>query len=272
MANRERCCICEKDFPESQLTETLDGFICEDCESLLSPWFMDLDCAETQDLIDQIDDRDQNQLDMADFVPTRKFGEHFKVIVDDETRNFVVAETRDLAEENPDILSIEDVLDCSLDVEETREEIEDELYRYSYTFHMCISMDHPYVDELNFVLNDRSVAFESSEHSFLGFGGFDPENEPLYMQYQELADKITEVLMDEEGEIDRDSRYQVEPGEFNTVLADEEEYEEEDEEEEESPVSHTPKTPTDEIIVCPWCSSKIRMTKDFRCPYCGAQL
>ena len=265
MRNREcNCCdICGEEIRVIGDTELLDGHICQDCASLLSPWFTeDLDCTEVEEIQAQLDGRDANLEAIPDFHPSRHFGYGWKIIVDDQAKTFVVAETRDLWEENPDIIRIEDVSYCTVTPEEDRAEIGDRLYRYRYQFLVEIGVAEPdYIDEISFYLNEEPLEYESSEKSFMGFGGFDPEGQPDYDELAALAEKIENVLNDDDDGTD-DSRYQVGRNEYNTQPSEEEEIQLEED------GSFAP----GKVMVCPWCGSKTMVDESFRCKHCGGNL
>ena len=265
------CELCGEPVDEEYGAETGDGWICEDCASLLSPWMEDLEFTDTEDLEDQIAAREQNLEDLQDFVPTRSFyipGMDYKLFLDDETGRFLVTEGFHILDENPDILSLEDVMDASVEVEDQREDLQDDLYLYSYNLYMHIELDHPYLSNILIPLNREPLTFESSEKSFLGFGGFDPSEEVSYRNLEDFGQDLSDALLGLEEEINH--RYDVKPGEF---CLDQDESEEDDPEEESDPEDSPAEAPGEgDVVICPWCGCRTHVTRNFRCEHCDGNL
>lgn len=263
MRRDETCCdICGASIRVIGDTELLDGNLCQDCAKKLSPWFTDdLDCTDLEDIQAQLQGREQNLEDVQEFQPAWKFGFDTKILVDPEAGTFTVAKTRNLYEENTDIIRLDEVLDCTVSAEEDRAEIGPKQYRYRYQFKVDIMLDdHPYLDEIEFILNETPLEYISKEKGFLGFGGFDPEGEPDYDELAALGETIEAVLGGEE-EVEIDPGCEVRPGEFIT-----------------SGSGRGPKAEVHEdfqpgkIVTCPWCGSKTVITDRFCCQHCGGNL
>ena len=247
------CELCGAAIAPGAGEETYDGYICEGCRKKLSPFLTDLDILATEDLQEQLELRKGNLQKLLRFQPTRSFflpGMEEKVYLDDRTRTFLVALGRNLREENPEILSLEDVLDAEVEIEDEREEIGDHLYRYSYDLSFRIDLDHSYLSEIRFPLNREPLQFESREKSFLGFGGFDPETQPAYQAVLQFGEDLSNALMDGEEEPNR--RYGVKPGEFSLDA----------------------KEPAQEenTVECPWCGGRTHVDGSGCCEHCGGGL
>ena len=196
----DRCAVCGGRINPENDTEILDGYICEDCISKLSPWFEEFDCAEVDELKEQMRLRERIDRDLENFHPTRKFGEEgdWMLLVDDEARTFVVTDTLDLEDCDSEVIHFENVTYCDNDVDDECDEIAPKLDRYSYTFNISIDLDHPYLENITYQLNEEPLEYEVKQHGFLGLGGHDAEEEPDYMEYQKLAEKICKVLNNED--------------------------------------------------------------------------
>ena len=262
------CVLCGEETDEEFGLEVYDGWICENCAARLSPWISeeDLELAETEDLEEQLRLREENQSLLEDFTPTRSFylpGMTEKIYLDDESRRFLITEDLNILEENPDIISLDDVTDASVAVEDDRQEIGDHLYEYSYLLSVELSLDHPYLSDLSFSLHQEPLTFESSEKSFLGFGGFDPEEEPTFQSIERFGQDLCDALTDCEEEINH--KYDVRPGAFRlgSLPEDEEEPEEEMEEADSG---------EGDVVICPWCGCRTHVTGNFRCEHCDGNL
>lgn len=256
------CELCGKAIGPSGNYELLDGYLCQDCADQLSPWFNEFDMAEVDDLQEQIRLREENQNRIPDFCPSRKFGDEIMVVVDDEAGEFVVTDNQDLWEDNSDIISIDECINCSVDVQKDCVPIGHKRYRYTYNFQVTIDLDHAYLSEITFPLNAHPLEYESEERSFLGMGGFDPSEEEDYAYYVRMGETLENVLMDMEDEDEITDEYDVEEGEFITEGG----YESEED-------SGNPEnTQPGDTVICPWCGCRTRVTGDFHCENCGGNL
>ena len=263
-----RCVLCGNPIDPEVDMEVMSGYLCEDCVLKTSPWFEEFQYAETEDLRNQIRLRQENLDRLRDFVPSRCFGEETMVVVDDSHKTFMVTSEYDLSLENPELISVSDVIDCSVTVEQEREDLGDKTYCYSYQFVVDIDLNHPYLDHICFPLNEEPLSYESQEKSFLGFGGFDPEEEPDYQQLQDVAQAIEDVLNDLEDPEDRTAEFDCDPEDFYVGDGEtEEDPEEEDGEEETS----DPQDPFAGMVICPWCGCRTRVDSGV-CTHCGGGL
>ena len=251
------CERCGKTISPSGSYELLDGYLCQDCADLLSPWFNEFDMAEVDELENQIRLLEENQDRIPDFHPSRKFGDDILVVVDDKAKTFVVSDQKDLWADNAEIISIDDCCSCSVDVQKDCAEIGHKRYRYTYNFQVTIDLDHEYLSEITFPLNAQPLQYESSEKSFLGMGGFDPSEQEDYAHYAHMGEILENVLMDLEDEDEFTHEFDVQPGEFSTDPSGCEEV-----------TDHLP----GDMVVCPWCGCRTRVTEDFHCENCGGNL
>jgi hypothetical protein len=89
----------------------------------------------------------------------------------------MVARSRNIREENPDVLSFSDVTGCNLDIDEDRTEIQyrdkegkrqsfnPRRYAYAYDFYITIHVNNPYFNEIRFQLNSSRV--DNNEQTLL---------------------------------------------------------------------------------------------------------
>ena len=260
MANNH-CNICGKNMKPSESTELLDGFICDECKEKLSPWFKEFDTAEVDEIHQQIRGRERNQNEIRNFHPTRKFGEKPMLVIDDDAKTFVVTDSYDLVKANPDIIRLEDVLDCGFFVDDNREKLDNGSFLYTYNFVLDIDLYHDYLDKIRMYLNSQPLELESDKRSFLGFGKFDPSKDVNYHYYQAEGWFLSDILNDKDKPFDVDNdphRFDVKPGEFNTNG---------------SPSIHVEHDVNEgNVVNCPWCGCKVKVTDTFRCPNCGGPL
>ena len=250
--DKKYCDICGEKIGLFGTRKVADGIICSDCASNLSPWFDDRRETDLESIRNQLELREANREDVAQFHITREFGEDMKVLLDDDNGWFMVTDATDFEFETPDVFLLDEVTECSLNVEEEEEELLDvdeegndvsydpPRYEYTYNFQLQILLDHAYIDEINITLNEDPLEIEYTDRSFFGVGKFDPERDAEYRHYADMADEIM------------------------TALTGEEEYEEEcDEDCEEEDGEYT---------VCAYCNSRVKWTDNGRCPHCGGNL
>ena len=258
--DKKYCDICGEKIGLFGNRKLEDGNMCKHCAKKLSPWFDDRRHSTLEEIKDQLAYREQNLQDLQDFQPTWEVGDSWKVYVDEDAGTFLVTKDKpnQWQEENPDLFNLDEVQECNLDVDETRSELyytdEDgndvsyspRRYEYKYYFKMTIVLDHPFVDEIKFNLNDwEALRIEYSDRSFFGTGTFNPERDSEYRHYMDMADEIINMLT--------------------------EEYEEEEEEEAQE-VFEDENGKSFRVVTCPYCGAKSRMTYNGRCENCGGNL
>jgi ribosomal protein L32 len=100
---------------------------------------------------------------------TRAIGSTMTVCLDEDQGRFLVASTRDLEEENPDVMEFSDVTGCHMDVEEHKTEIMREKpdgtkehyfpprYDTDYDLYVTINVNNPWFNEIRFRLNHSTI-------------------------------------------------------------------------------------------------------------------
>ena len=174
---KKECAFCGEDIGLLGNRKLEDGNMCKQCANKLSPWFDDRRKSTVDQISRQLEYREENQGKVSAFRTTRTFGEEYKLLLDEGAGNFMVARTRNLIDENPDVIQFTEVTGCDLDIDEDRYELEWEnnegemvsynppRYQYSYDFYVVIRVSNPYFDEIRFKLNSRTVELEDG-----GFG------------------------------------------------------------------------------------------------------
>lgn len=212
-----------------------DGNLCKDCAKKLSPWFSDRRQSTVAQIKDQLAYREENKAKVAAFHTTRTLGDTTKVLLDEDAGKFMVASTRDLAEENPDVLNFSDVTGCSMDIDENRYEekrrdaqgnevsFSPPRYRFTYDFSVIINVNHPYFDEIRFRLNS----------------GIEGRGSLAYHECETMGEEIKDALL------------KVRQTVRDTAAA-----------------ASAPKA----AVTCPWCGATTTPTAAGCCEYCGGAL
>lgn len=229
-----------------------DGNMCKDCAHKLSSWFDERRHSTLAQIKEQLAYREQNEAAVGAFSITRTFGESYKLCLDEDSRKFLVARTRDIASENPDVLDFSQVTGCDLDVDERR--IEEKRtdnegkevsynpprYRFEYDFYIIIRVNHPYFDDMRFRLNSNSVEVNTPVGSRGGMFGGSAGNPSMrsyeYRQYEDMGKEIKDALLNARQQVRDDAA-----------------------------AAAAPKA----AVTCPWCGATTVPDASGKCEYCG---
>lgn len=213
--DKKYCDVCGEKIGLLGNRKLSDGNLCKNCAAKLSPWFSERRSSTVEEIKQQLSYREQNQQALASFNPTRSIGKYYRVLLDENAGTFVVTNARDYQAANPDILRLDQVLDVDLDINESRSEKKETKdgkqvsynpprYEYSYNFYCTVRVNHPYFDDMKFMLNsgsvrtgERSMTAASSNWRVsrpgLSLGADRGFNE--YQEYVSLGNEIKEALM-----------------------------------------------------------------------------
>ena len=205
------CAICGGEIGLLGNRKLEDGNMCKHCAAKLSPWFNDRRESTVAQIEEQLAYREANKEKVAAFNVTRSLGKGTKLLLDEDSGVFMITDSRDLIEDNPDVLAFSDVTGCELDIDESEDEItyrdkegkevsyNPPRYRYFYDFRIIINVRNPYFDEMSFKLNDSSVEITPPAirggRMKPGLMRIDAENDPEYRQFKEMGEEIKEILM-----------------------------------------------------------------------------
>lgn len=147
-----------------------DGNLCKNCASKLSPWFTGRRHSALADIKRQLEDRDANKARVAEFQRSQKLGDDGRALYLDEAKgNFAVCYESDWKNGNPDIIPLSAVTSCNYESEEHRTErkykdadgktvsYNPPVYDFSYDYYIMIDVDHPYIDEIKFRVNNMTI-------------------------------------------------------------------------------------------------------------------
>ena len=256
--DKKYCDICGEKIGLLGNKKLEDANMCKKCAKNLSPWFKERRHSDLDSIKAQLEDREANRDRVADFNASYAVGEKVRVYIDEAARVFMatkvdINDKDDLEEENPDVISLDNVLNCTVEPEKYRTELrhtnsqgesvsyDPPRYEYHFDFKYTITLNHPYLDEIKFDLNKRDLIIEYSDNSLFGLGTFHPEKDFEYRRYINMANELTEHLT-------------------NAGQAAEQGGERAD------GANEAP------IVTCPYCGAKSRLTTTGRCENCGGIL
>ena len=193
---KKQCDVCGGEISMMSNKKLKDGNMCKTCEGKLSRWFGGRRNATVAQIKEQLAYREANKAKVDAFDVTRTFGQGRKLLVDEEKFLFSVS-----GEENPDVLSFEDLTDCTVDVhgrsvEKKYWDKENNYVSYSpprhtwyYDFDVVLQVKHPYFSTMRIQMNAKSVCVEDN-----GFR-FDPEGNANYVSCKEMADQARGYML-----------------------------------------------------------------------------
>lgn len=191
--DKKFCDVCGEKIGLLGNRKLEDGNLCKDCAKKLSPFFSERKQSTVAEIKEQLAYREENERRLDSFRPTRTYGENMKVYIDDMAGTFIVTRMSNWKSENPDIIGLNQVTSCNLDIEEDRDELyyEDEegnsksytpaRYEYRYEFFVVINVNSPWFSQIRFSLN--------------------PSNRPdsryteLYREFERVGNELCAALM-----------------------------------------------------------------------------
>ena len=278
--DKKYCDICGEKIGLLGNRKLEDGNLCKKCAAKLSPWFSERRQSTVEQIREQLAYREDNKKEVEAFRVTKSLGGYTKVLIDQDAGKFMVTSASDLRSANPDVLSLDQVTSCALDVPETRTEEKQKnaegkmvsynppRYKYSYNFKFRIYVDHPYFDDMSLQLNTSPVETgrvpigenyrykQDAVSDFLGVLAGQPNKEQRilpyareYQSYVDMAAELQRLLM-------------------RKPAADEPEKEEAAPALEPAVPHMAPKGP----VTCPNCTAETVPDADGCCEYCGSKI
>ncbi len=201
--DKKFCSVCGDKIGLLGNRKLEDGNLCKNCAAKLSPWFSERRHSTVDDIKGQLDYREENKAAVAAFHCTRTLGNNMKILLDEDARKFMVTSARDLASANPDVLSYSDVTGCTIDIDESRDELKQKdkegkeisynppRYSYEYNFDVIINVNNPYFDEIKFRLNSSSIEISP----IVGTTPPNPARSMEYIECKKMGDEIRDTLL-----------------------------------------------------------------------------
>ena len=218
---KKECSICGGPIGLMGNKKLEDGNMCKDCAAKLSPFFSERKNSAVAQIQEQLAYREANKAEVEAFHTDRSLGNITKVLIDDTAGKFMVTDSSNLAEANPDVIALSDVTNCRLDINESRHEItyndkdgkkchyNPARYEYKYDFFTVINVRNPYFDEIRFKLNKHAIHVKTGGGSrmtgngltdFLNTAsailtsGYNPRENVEYQEYENMGNDIIEAL------------------------------------------------------------------------------
>ncbi|NLP48650.1 MAG: DUF4428 domain-containing protein [Clostridiales bacterium] len=146
-----------------------DGNMCKDCSKDISPNLTGRKKMTVDDMKEHLAWREANKARLAEFNPTRTLGLNTKVYIDDDKGLLLVASGGSYRDRNVDLIEFSQVTGCELRIDESEEEefqkdadgqevsYSPPRYKYEYDFYINIHLNHPWFDEIRFIVNPNRI-------------------------------------------------------------------------------------------------------------------
>lgn len=169
--DKKYCDICGEQIRLLGNRKLEDGNMCKDCAHKISPFMTDRRRTTVAEMKEHLAYREANKAKLRAFNPTQTYGESKKVYIDTVAGTFVVSSRSpgNWADENPDVMALGDVTQCTLDIDEDRDEIymkdaqgnnvsyNPKRYKFTYDFKIQILVNNRWFDDIAFKLNSFDV-------------------------------------------------------------------------------------------------------------------
>ena len=165
--DKKYCDICGAEIGLLGNRKLADGNLCRDCNAKLSPFFTERRQSTVAEIRQHLAYREQNQRVLMGVTPSRVFGHgRTKVYVDEGQGLFFVTRERNYLPENPDVLSVSQVIGFRPSIHENRTELyhhdregrrvpyNPRRYHVEYRFDVIIDVNIPFIGSMEFELSD----------------------------------------------------------------------------------------------------------------------
>lgn len=173
--NKKNCDICGQKIGLLGNRKLEDGNLCKDCAKKLSPWFTGRRHSTLNEIKQQLQLREQNMQAVRSFNITKELGNGYnKLFIDQRSMKFAVCGSSDFEKKNPDIIDMRCVTGCKTMQEELRSEktytdsegkqvsYNPPQYDYGYDFFCELTLNHPYIDEIKFKINNSEISRDNN--------------------------------------------------------------------------------------------------------------
>ena len=116
--DKKDCAICGGEIGLLGNRKLADGNLCKNCASKLSPWMTDRRESTVEEIRAHLNYREQNARIVPTLQPNVVFGANTKVYIDQAARKFFVTSSTNWHQQNPDVIDINQVIDCRVDGKE----------------------------------------------------------------------------------------------------------------------------------------------------------
>ncbi|MDD4797201.1 MAG: DUF4428 domain-containing protein [Eubacteriales bacterium] len=192
--SKKFCDLCGEKIGLLGNRKLSDGNMCKDCAKGISPHLAGRRQLSVADMQAHLAYREENRQKLERFSPTRTIGSYGKLYLDDNNGWWLVSRLARYKDDNPDMLTFDQVTGCTVTVDEDRDEIKRKLpdgkkesynpprYQYAYDFKVEINVASPWFSEIALKVNNQPIQ---------GRGSTEYRN--AERQAQEIRDALTQL-------------------------------------------------------------------------------
>lgn len=189
--DKKYCDICGEKIGLLGNRKLEDGNCCKDCAAKLSPWMTDRRQSTVAEIKQHLAYREENARRVPEMHPNRVLGNNTKIYIDEAKGQFFVTRFSNWQDRNPDIIGLDQVSSCTVEVKEHKDEVfakdaegkrvsyTPPRYEYEYEFDVTILVNSPYFSEIGFELTDDRPEERYSQ---------------AFINYERQADEIRKAL------------------------------------------------------------------------------
>lgn len=116
--DKKYCDVCGEKIGLLGNRKLEDGNLCKNCAKKLSPFFSERRHSTLAEIQEQLAYREENAKELTNFHPDRSYGRSKKIFVNMAARKFIITFFDDWKNENPDLISFDQVKNVQTNVEE----------------------------------------------------------------------------------------------------------------------------------------------------------
>ncbi len=164
--DKKYCSVCGEKIGLLGNRKLEDGNLCKNCARKLSPFFGERRHSTVDEIKRQLSYREINEKQLVSFSPDKSFGEGGRIYIETSGNRFIVTNSSNWRNLNPDIISFDQIKDVQTNIRENKEELfyEDNdgnrksynprRYEYEYEFNVSLLIDSPWFDKIEIELSD----------------------------------------------------------------------------------------------------------------------
>ena len=167
--DKKFCDVCSEKIGLLGNRKLEDGNMCSNCAKKLSPFTTDRRRTTLAEINEHLAYREANKAEVAAFRVTRELGGKTKVLIDAGAGKFIVTSSNRWQNENPDVISLSQIIGCRTNTKETRTEIMrkdkdgksvsyyPKQYKVELDYFVNINVNSPYFSDIEIKLNALKV-------------------------------------------------------------------------------------------------------------------
>lgn len=260
------CFGCGKQVSLFDSVKMCGGNLCNECSAKFSPYVNKSKLFNQNQVIAYLRYREKNILEYSTFKAMRSFGEADTIFIDEQKQKFYIKNLTLGAISNiSDIIDFSSITDCKTKVDEKKittqsdntidklASIVNPSYTFTFNFYFNISLNHPWIDQLQIKLNPKPIQIKVTAKR--GSDPINPRlNNPDCIEFERMGEEIKNTLLKKSSTGESSKVY------LTNITVNEK--------------NNTPSNAPTVIEIaarCPYCGAPIKGIKNTtgQCNYCG---